>query len=296
MIVELFGSPGAGKTTFARALAARLHERGHTVDLILSHRPAEHSPHQIRRGLDLSTQQISSTIRRLTRPFAETLTMVRHPFTLSHDVGTALTLIKILPPSSIFWSLRLAQYVSRLSRAWLQASNNSHIVLFDQAFVQAVCSLVLFCGAADELLISNALDAIPKSDLLVRLDAPAEILEARLRDRERLEGRVGRLLELDLATNLRSSAIVDCLQDLLRKAGRQVTNAASLDQLSLHNAVEQVEKLITVRFSVEQRQAERPNQVCADSIRVDQPLERHAPFDPGSQTVQRVPGRGHRNL
>jgi hypothetical protein len=29
---------------------------------------------------------------------------------------------------------------------------------------------------------------------------------------------------------------------------------------------------------------------------VDQTLERHAPFDPGSQTVQGVPGRGHRNL
>jgi thymidylate kinase len=274
MIIELFGPPGAGKTTFARALAARLRERGHTVDLILSQRPAERSPHEIRSALDLSTQQISSMIRRLTRPFAEMLTMARHPSTISHDVGTALTLIKILPPSNTLWSLRLGQYVSRLSRAWLQASNTGHIVLFDQAFVQAVCSLVLLCDVANEGLISQALDASPKSDLLIRLDAPAEILEARLRDRQRLESRIERLLELDLATSLRSSTVVDCLHDLLRKGGRQIMNAASLDQHTLNEAVGQVEKRIAAQFNMKQREAARRNQECSDSIRVDQTLDR----------------------
>jgi len=99
MIIELFGPPGAGKTTFARTLAARLRERGHTVDLILSYRPAELSPHEIRSSSNLSAQQISSMIRRLIRPLAEMLTIASHPFTISQDVGTALTLIKILPPS-----------------------------------------------------------------------------------------------------------------------------------------------------------------------------------------------------
>src|ERR1700687_1207241 len=103
MIIELFGPPGAGKTTFARTLAAHLRERGHTVDLILSHRPRE-----MRSASALPTQQITSTISRLIRPFAEIMTLARHPRTLSQEVGTAFTLIKILPPSSTLWSLRIA--------------------------------------------------------------------------------------------------------------------------------------------------------------------------------------------
>jgi hypothetical protein len=255
MIVELFGAPGAGKTTFARALAARLRERGHTVDLMLSHRPGECSPNEIRSASLLPTQQIASTISRLIRPFAEMITLAWHPRAVSQDVGTAFTLIKILPPSSRFWSFRIAQYVSRLSRAWLQAPNSGHIVVFDQAFVQVVCSLALLCGEANERLISDALDVIPKSDLLVLMRAPTEILEARLLDRQRLGSTLERLLEFDLATSLRSLDIVDCMSELLQKRGRQIVNAASLDQRSLHEAVEQVEIQIMARFGEEQRGA-----------------------------------------
>src|SRR5258708_14393465 len=116
MIIELFGPPGAGKTTFARALAERLREHGHTVDLILSHRPAERSPCEFRSASDLPAHQFSNMIRRLSRPFVEMMTMVRRPFTLSHDVGTALNLIRILPPSNTLSSLSLAPYLPRLSR------------------------------------------------------------------------------------------------------------------------------------------------------------------------------------
>jgi thymidylate kinase len=248
MIIELFGPPGAGKTTFARALAARLREHGYTVDLILSHRPAERPTPETSPTPNL-WPQISPAIRRLTRPFAEMLKMARKPFAFSHDARAALMLIRIMPPSGILWLLRLSQYLTRLSRAWFQSTNTNRIVLFDQAFVQAICSLALLCRAADESMISHALDQIPQPDLLVLLNAPTEIVEARLRDRERLASRMERLLELDLATSLRSMAIIDRVQRILRNKGRQIANAASLDQRSLQEAVDRLEKQIAAQNS-----------------------------------------------
>ena len=44
MIVELFGPPGVGKTTFASALTAFLRQRGQAVDSLMSYRPAEQAP------------------------------------------------------------------------------------------------------------------------------------------------------------------------------------------------------------------------------------------------------------
>ncbi len=140
MIIELFGPPGAGKTTFAQALAARLRERGHVAELVLSYRSAERL-----RCLDPCVavprpHQTAAVVHRLTRPVVEMLTLARHPFVNSHDVSTAVNLIRILPPRNLVWSIRLSQYISRLSHSWYQASAAGHIVLFDQAYVQAVCS------------------------------------------------------------------------------------------------------------------------------------------------------------
>jgi thymidylate kinase len=274
MIVELFGAPGAGKTTFARALAARLRERGYTVDLILSHRPAERSSRQALSGPDPHPRrQILPMARRVIRPIAEMLTMVRHPLAVSRDVRAALSLIRILPPSDTLWSLRMTQYLLRLSRAWLRAANTGHIVLFDQAFVQAVCSLALLCGATDDLLISQVLDEIPQSSLLVLLKAPINVVESRLRDRAHRASRMERLLELDLATNLKSLSVVESLHEMLRKKGKLVMNVTSLDQYSLHQSVERIEKQITAQYDMELRAATRQSQTGSDLFRADRSVE-----------------------
>jgi thymidylate kinase len=267
MIIELFGAPGAGKTTFAQALATRLRGNGQTVGLMLSYRPAENSP-----ATDMHDHQVSPVLRRLARPLAETLTMVRHPVSFSHHLSAAQDLIKTMPPSHNLWRLRLAQNLSRLSRAWSQALKAEHIVLFDQAFVQAVCSLALLCESSNQRLISRALDKSPEADLLVLLQAPADVLEARLCERQQHESRMERLLEFDLATNLRSSAVIDCMLELLLSKGRQVAIVTSLDQHSLQDGLESIERQVAAQFSSQRRTARSGNPADIDSLKADRQL------------------------
>ncbi len=247
MIIELFGHPGTGKTTFARALSASLRDQGHVVRLFLSYRPAEPPPVDPSAG-DAIRPQAAAIARRLIRPAVEMLALARHPVANSHDIRKAATLIRILPPRNMFWSMRMSQYIVRLSHAWRQASQADHIVLFDQAFVQVVCSLISFHGLdLDEALIAQALDCAPKSDVLIRLDAPDATLKARLRDRICCQSRIERLLELHQDTNLESMHIVDHVHELLRKRGQPVIRAASLDQRSLRCSVQWVGKQIRGR-------------------------------------------------
>jgi thymidylate kinase len=248
MIIELFGHPGAGKTTFAHALSASLRDQGHVVRLFLSYRPAETPPSVHPGARDAIRPQAVAAARRLIRPVVEMLALARHPVANSHDIRMAAALIRMLPPKNTFWSVRMGQYVVRLSHAWRKASQADHIVLFDQGFVQVVCALALSQGRPrDEAVIAQALDYLPKSDLLIGLDAPHATLTARLRDRISQQSRIERFLELYQDTSPESMHLIDHMYGMLRSRGRPVIRAASLDQHSLEEDVERIGKLINSR-------------------------------------------------
>src|SRR6185503_10791997 len=172
MIIELFGPPGAGKTTFAQALTHRLRRNGHIVELVLSHRPVESRAQRQTDRLSAPDAWIAPVAQRLSRPLFEVLTLACHPRALSQEIGAVADLLRTLPPRNKIWAARFAQYVLRLLHSWARASAARHIVLFDQAFVQIIGTLVQFGQSVDETLIARALDCSPRPDLLIRLDAP----------------------------------------------------------------------------------------------------------------------------
>jgi thymidylate kinase len=247
MIIELFGPPGAGKTTFARALAARLQEHGHFAELKLSYRPTERPP-VLERCQQSAERYRDVVMHRLSRPLIEMLTIARHPFANSRDVQTAVHLVRLLPPTTVFASIKNIQYITRLSHRWYQEAETTHFAVFDQAFVQAVCSLALLAEVAPDTLITDALDYAPKSDVLIRLHAPPEILRARLHRRRCHQGTIEHLLEPDLKTSLASNHTIDRLHDLLLRRGQSVLSASSLDDRSLLESVDSIETEIVSRF------------------------------------------------
>lgn len=241
MLVELFGPAGVGKTTFAHAFAARLRERGFGVRLALSYRPSENPTAADHNN---PVKRWFPALRRITRPVIESLAAASRLPKHSCESRAATALRNLFPPQDIVMALKLRQYLLRLSCTWHDAANADDIVVFDQAFVQLICTLVSLHPAAGPDDVDAALDAVPRPDLLVRLCAPADILRARLIERRRRLNAIENLFELDLDTNLRSLAIADRMWDHLRVRNRMDVCVDTSDRPSLHTAMDKVEEVI----------------------------------------------------
>jgi hypothetical protein len=81
---------------------------------------------------------------------------------------------------------------------------------------------------------------IPRPNLLVRLDAPREILEARLRARLGRQGAVERLFELDLQTSLQQIDTTNDVAQTLEEQGGHMIHVTSLDRGLLEQAVDRI--------------------------------------------------------
>ena len=237
MIIELFGPPAAGKTTLAHALATALEKNGFGVQLIVSARPAERGSINVKR-----TRALSWCRTALAAPLSRACKLVSAvPIFLGarSDQLTA-SLMDLLPPPTLLWSVRYRRFLALLSRSWKIASTSDRIVIFDQGFLTALCSMALTARPVDRSVIMRGLALIPRPKLLICLDAPRETLEARLRARLGRQGAVERLFEFDLQTSLRQIETTNDVAHMLQEQGGRMMYVSSLDRRLLEEAVDRI--------------------------------------------------------
>lgn len=237
MIIELIGSSGAGKTTLADGLAARLKRDGYAFRVVIGRR----------NGMPLRSIRTSvGAVQSLLPGFPH-----------GH---LAATLIDLLPPRSFIWSMRLRGYISKLYAMLIASNTTADIVLVDQGFIQLICSLVLLSGIVDRRRIADALASVPQPDLVIRMDVPLNILEARLMERRQRLGRIQRLLELDLKMGMAQVEIVNMLCEML--APERLVTVTHSDNGSSVDPVE------TIMSEIRSRIVNSPATHCAVETKV----------------------------
>ncbi|SFI52545.1 AAA family ATPase [Albimonas pacifica] len=234
-LVEMVGPAACGKTTLARALVAALQARGRAARLAASARPSEGEDDP--RGWRTGAGPLLAPASRMAKAAALAPTLAGRP---SAQRSTR-EILGALPPRSFMWELRYRRYLDQLGARWEEALAFPGATVFDQGFLSAVASLAALGRALDVAACARALDAAPRPDLAVRLDAPLERLEHRLTLRLRAQGPVERLLEPGPAAAPAQLAAFEALDVLLERRALRVLRLSVPDLDALPAAVARIE-------------------------------------------------------
>lgn len=227
MIIELFGPAAAGKTTLMRALQAAIAARGIPVRGISSALASS--------GAGRDATWLAGLLRASKVFGAVKGLMPGAP--VDPLVGM---LVGIFPPRQWNKALRVRRYLRHLCRSWNAAQECEGVVIFDQGFVNVLCSLALFSGYADGHALARGLALIPEPDLLVRVETPREQLEARLAKRLHEQGMFERLFMNDFPAALRQIDLVSLLDVLLAARHRRPMHVSWEDAAGLAGVVETI--------------------------------------------------------
>lgn len=248
MIVDLFGPPCSGKTVFASRLAMRLRQKGLDVILHVSSRGDEIGG-AYETIFDRAARPGFSTLQRLWRPVLELATeatQAKGPLEDNHEVEA---LLRLGETGSRLQMFRFRRYVRKLAQRWRAAARRDAVTIFDQGYIQACCSALLMNPLAGDGELAKTLRSLPQADVLVRVAAPVEILEERLRQRMSGLDPVGRLLEVSIGIRQTSLAdhvaAIDRLSGLLKDAGRPVRAISSDDPAAQERCIAEIARAWT---------------------------------------------------
>ncbi|PTE12021.1 lipopolysaccharide biosynthesis protein [Mesorhizobium helmanticense] len=236
MIIELFGPPGSGKSTFAHALAQRLRGQGYNATVAPNHAPRKRGS-----SVDLG---IFLAIFRILSAIFSTLKILLSPRGRIKDLSTSLSMTRMIPPKKRIWRARLWQHILKLSRRWDEAKQSRDVVIFDQGYVQAVASLAMFNGTVDKAALAKALSLAPTADFTLRVVAPRSIVETRLQQRMEHEAPGERIFEADFDTSMRAFGLFQSINDILAGSDRQIIPINTLNDRSSLEGIECVEQKI----------------------------------------------------
>jgi RecA/RadA recombinase len=211
-VVEVFGPAGAGKTTFAAALHRLLQSSGRPGEFVSSARPAERAApaNGCQRGM---RDTLLAPLSRAAKAFGAVAAL-----RTDDPVGAAL--LALFPPRGRISHLRHRRYLARLQRAWSAERPPGSVLVLDQGYLSALCSLAARRGLArapgPAPLVARAIDLLPPPDLVVWMETPEAVVSERLARRLAGLPRAERLFELDLATLTDQARLARTVRQLLR--------------------------------------------------------------------------------
>ena len=213
--IEIFGPPGAGKTTLARAVAADLALNGLAVQLAISARPEESGAGR--------RSALASRLSKLGGAVSQII--------WSDPVTEALLQLMPLP----HWSaaLRRRRYIAGLARF---ASGNGLLVQ-DQGYLCAIAGLALDSKRSDDRVLAQALDVVPLPNIAVRLCVSADTSRTRLGQRHAKQGFAARALERPPADTKGLEDIFAVIDAKLQNRNLCVLQVSGRDQTDLESAV-----------------------------------------------------------